>query len=141
MLDRKLDLHSKQFLKEPAEQPVNQLTNVVFVNESELHIELGKLRLAVSTEILVSHATNNLVVAVETGNHEQLLEKLGRLRKRVEPAGMNPGWNQEIPRALGSTPSEERRLEIEKIMFLQHLTNDAGHPGSKDHILLNTPAA
>ena len=44
-------------------------------------------RLAVGAQVLVAKAARDLVVAVDAGDHEDLLEDLRRLRQRVELCG------------------------------------------------------
>ena len=63
--------------------------HVLLRDEAHLDVELGELRAAVGARVLVAHAVGDLVVAVEAGDHQQLLELLRRLRQRVDrrPAG------------------------------------------------------
>ena len=62
----------------------------LLVGEGHLDVELGDLLDAVGAEILVAEADRDLVVAVEAGDHEQLLEDLRGLRQREEAAGLQP---------------------------------------------------
>ena len=60
------------------------------VHEAHLEVELGELRLAVAAQVLVAEAARDLEVAVDARDHEQLLELLGALRKRVDRARLEP---------------------------------------------------
>ena len=56
------------------------------LDERGLDIELGEFRLAVGAQVFVAEAFGDLEVAVEAGDHQQLLEQLRRLRQREELA-------------------------------------------------------
>ena len=58
------------------------------VRERHLEVELGDLLDAVGPQVLVPEAAGDLVVALEAGDDEQLLEDLRRLREREEAAGL-----------------------------------------------------
>ncbi len=78
------------------------------VGEGQLDVELGDLLDAVGAEILVAEADRDLVVALEAGDHEQLLGDLRRLRQRVEAAPLQPRWgrgSRARPRASASRGS------------------------------------
>ena len=53
------------------------LLDAVFVPISAFEVELGELELSVGAEVLVAVATGDLEVALDSGDHQQLLEKLG----------------------------------------------------------------
>ena len=48
----------------------HNLHQVVFVDEGHLDVDLGEFRLSVRTQIFVSEALDDLIVAVESGYHE-----------------------------------------------------------------------
>ena len=57
------------------------------------HFEIKLVELArrtVGADGFIAEARRNLEVAIETGDHDQLLELLRRLRQRVELSGMQP---------------------------------------------------
>jgi hypothetical protein len=58
--------------------------DLVLAQERGLDVDLRELGLAVGAQVLVAEALGDLVVAVEAGHHQQLLEQLGRLRQREE---------------------------------------------------------
>ena len=60
---------------------------------------------AIGAQILVPEAAGDLVVALETADHEQLLVDLRRLRQREEAALLEPRGDEEVACAFG------RRLE------------------------------
>ncbi len=54
--------------------------------EGALQVELGELQLTIGAEVLVPVAAGDLEVALDAGDHKQLLEELRRLGQSVEVA-------------------------------------------------------
>ena len=73
---------------------------VVLVDEAHLEVELRELGLAVAAQVLVAVAAGDLEVAVDAGDHQQLLELLRALRQRVDAARLEPRRDDEVARAL-----------------------------------------
>ena len=65
--------------------------HVFDADERHLDVDLGELGLAVGAQVLVAEAARDLVVALDAGDHQQLLEELRRLRQRVELARRSCG--------------------------------------------------
>ena len=80
------------------------LEDVVLLDERHLEVDLGELRLPVSSQVLVAEAASDLVVAVEPRDHQQLLEDLRALRQGVETPRIDP--------ADGGRPTQEVRLRL-----------------------------
>ena len=59
-------------------------------DEAHLDVELIEFQAAVGAQVLVAKAGRDLEVAVEAGDHQQLLELLRRLGQRIELARMHP---------------------------------------------------
>ena len=83
--DRRGDLVADE-LPQLDQDFLGELDDVLLVHEGHLDVQLGKFRLAVSSEVLIAVAARNLVVALHAGDHEQLLEQLRRLRQGVPGA-------------------------------------------------------
>ena len=62
------------------------------VDEGHLDIELRELRLAVGALRFIAETARDLEVAVESGDHQELLHLLGRLRQGVEHARESRCW-------------------------------------------------
>ena len=71
------------------------------LGEADLEVDLGELGLAVGAEVFVAEAAGDLEVAVEAGDHQDLLEDLRRLRERVEVAGVDAAGDEVVARAFG----------------------------------------
>jgi hypothetical protein len=91
---------------------LDQGEHVLLGDEGHLHVELGELGLPVGPEGLVPEAPDDLVIAVLTGHHQDLLEQLWGLRKGVEGPGRQPGRDQEVAGPLRGAPGEHRRLDL-----------------------------
>ena len=96
------------------------------LDERHLDVELGELRLAVGPQVFIAEAAGNLEIAVEAGNHEKLLVKLGRLGQRIEMSGMDPAGNQEIPRAFRRTASQDGRLDLQEVEVAHDVAHQLG---------------
>ena len=62
--------------------------------------------------VLVAEARRDLEIAVEPGDHQELLELLRRLGQGVEAARMQAAGHQEVAGALGRGGGQDRRLEF-----------------------------
>jgi len=74
--------------------------------EGHFQVELGEFWLAVGAEIFVAKTFHDLEVAVESANHEDLLEDLRRLRESVELAVMHATGHEIVAGAFGCGASE-----------------------------------
>ena len=86
--------------------------DVFLFNEGHLHIDLGKFRLAVGAEVFIAEAAGDLVITVDSADHQKLFIDLGGLRERVKASGVDAAWNQIIARAFGSGFAEHRRFDV-----------------------------
>ncbi|RMQ30068.1 hypothetical protein ALQ08_05043 [Pseudomonas syringae pv. delphinii] len=119
------ELQVQNFLEQLANHLLGQTNDVFLVEEAGLDVDLGEFRLTVSTQVFVAEALGDLVVAVEAGHHQQLLEQLRRLRQGEEAARVCAAWNQVVASTFRRGASQDRRLDIEEAVFIQ-ITTDAG---------------
>src|SRR5690606_271346 len=114
-LGRQIDaLHG---FEDVAQHAFEQVADFFLVQERGFAVDLGKFRLAVRTQVLVAEALGDLVVTVETGDHQHLLEELRRLRQREEFPGIDPRRHQVVTGALGRALGQHGRLDIDKAQF------------------------
>ena len=92
--------------------------HVVLVDEAHLGVELHELVLAVGAQVLVAQAAGDLVVAVDAGDHQQLLEQLRRLRQGVERPRLLARRHEELAGPLGRGRHEHRRLDLDEALRL-----------------------
>ena len=121
---------------------LDRAEHVVLRDERHLDIELIELaRRAIGAGVLVAEAGRDLEIAIEAGDHQQLLELLRRLRQRVELARMDAARHQIVARAFGRARRQDRRLELEKAL-LDHPPADAGnHLRPQDDVRVDLLAA
>ena len=98
--------------------------HVVLGDEAHLGVELHELVLAVGAQVLVAQAAGDLVVAVDAGHHQQLLEQLRRLRQGVERPRLLARRHEELAGPLGRRRHEHRRLDLDEALLL-HRPADA----------------
>ena len=73
---RRADLNPQDLAPQPGEHRLQDRVHVLLAHERHLQVELGELPVPVRPEVLVAHASSDLVVAVEAGHHQQLFELL-----------------------------------------------------------------
>ena len=77
-------IHTPNLLEQVAGHVLKELDDILLVHEAHLAVYLGELGLAVSTQVLVSETLGYLEITVEARHHEQLLQCLRALGKRVK---------------------------------------------------------
>ncbi len=107
------------------------------VHERGLDIDLGELRLAVGAQVLVAEALDDLVIAIEAGDHQQLLEQLRRLRQGEELAGMDTRRHQVVARAFGRALGQHRRFDVDEAVVIEEAAEGAGRLVAQHHVLLH----
>ena len=119
---RKLRRHrlaAAELLEHAAQHRFDRGEHILLRDEAHLDVELVELAgRAVGARVLVAKARRNLEVAVEAGDHDQLLELLWRLRQGVELPRMQARRHEIVARALGRGGGEDRRLEFEEALLL-----------------------
>ncbi len=112
-------LAAAELLEHPSQHRLDGGENVLLCDEAHFDVELVELAWAtVGARVLVAKAGRDLEIPVEPGDHDELLELLGRLRQRVELARMETRGHQEVASALGAGSGQDRRLELEEPLFL-----------------------
>jgi hypothetical protein len=109
--------------------------------EGGLDVDLRELGLAVGAQVLVAEALGDLVVAVEAGHHQQLLEQLRALRQREELAVVHAAGHQVVARAFGRALGEHGRLDVDEALLVQELAHLDGHAVAQAQVLLHLGAA
>ncbi len=115
-----------EFLEDAVQYRLDRREHVLLRDERHLEIELVELaRRTVGAARLVAEARRDLEIAVEPGDHQQLLELLRRLRQRVERPRMQPARHEIIARALRRAGGQNRRLKLGETL-LDHAAADRG---------------
>ena len=139
--ERRRDLDSEALAPDAGVHPLHHVVEELLVGEAHLDVQLRDLLDAVGAEILVPEADRDLVVAVEAGDHRQLLQDLRALRQRVEAALLEPARDDEVARALGRRLEEDRRLDVEEAGRLHLAPDDPDHLRTQRDVPLQLLAA
>ncbi|MCY1351842.1 hypothetical protein D9M69_381190 [compost metagenome] len=121
-----VELDVQHFLEQLAHHLLGDFDDVAFFEEAGLDVDLGEFRLTVGTQVFVAEALGDLVVAVEAGHHQQLLEQLGRLRQGEEVARVGTARHQVVACAFRSRTAEDRGFHVEEAVLVQVAANAAG---------------
>ena len=120
-------IHALHFQPQMTHQSFHYLTHLRRGHERSFHIDLGKFWLTVSTQVFVTEAFDYLIIAVETGHHQQLFEQLRRLRQRVEFAFMHTRRHQVVTRAFRRRFGQHRGFDIEEAVVVHKTAHQAGN--------------
>ena len=129
-----------RLLEHGANQLFHQRRDLGLAHERGFHIDLSEFGLAVGTQILVAETLGQLVVAVVAGNHQQLLEKLRRLRQGKELSGMHARRHQIIARTFGRALGQHRRFDIDKASIVKEAAEGACRLVTQHHVALHLRA-
>ena len=142
--------HAQELLRDfPVQGLIKNLTHHAFhhgqdgllVDEGHLNIQLGKLRLAVSTQILIAEAADNLEILLHAGEHQNLLVNLRRLRQGIELARIQAARHQKVTGTLRGGLAEHRSLNLQKAVPVKVITHNLGNAMAQHEILLHLRAA
>ncbi len=113
------EFYPQHLIEHGKHQVFNQIHDSRRGHERHLHINLRVLRLTVGAQVLVAEGVGKLVVAVETRDHEELLEQLRRLRQGVKFFRLQTGRHQEVAGALGGALGQHRRFHLGETVFIE----------------------
>jgi hypothetical protein len=100
-IDRLSISHSRERPRQPASlhvvehgtnKPLCKVQYLLLTHERHLQVKLRELGLAIGSQIFVSEAASYLIVSVEAGDHEHLLEELWALRQCIPVTRCKTGW-------------------------------------------------
>ena len=134
-------LHVHHFAEDFADHRFGGVLHVALAHPRELHVELGEFQLAVGAQRFVAEAPRDLVVAVEAGHHQDLLEQLRGLRQRVELARVHARRHQEIARAFGRGLGEDWGFDVLEAARVQPAAQRLHQADAGAHHLLHLGAA
>mmetsp|Transcript_26293 Transcript_26293/g.36697 ORF Transcript_26293/g.36697 Transcript_26293/m.36697 type:complete len:288 (-) Transcript_26293:414-1277(-) len=99
-------------LEDAVDHRLEGVEDVLLSHERHLAVDLREFRLAVGSELLIAEALDDLEVAVDPSNHEDLLECLRGLGESIELAGVGSRWYYEVARSLRCRFHQYRRLNL-----------------------------
>src|SRR5690606_12998592 len=114
-----------------SDQPFKCFQYIFLFYKGHLAVNLGKFRLSVRSQIFIPETFDNLEIAVKTTDHQQLLEGLWRLGKRIKLAWVDTAGNNEVPGPLRGTFDQYRCFHFNKVQgilifsgFLHHSVSE-----------------
>src|SRR5690554_2169418 len=136
-----LDFYVHDLAEKSLEEAFIYSDNIFHIYKSHLKIYLRKFRLSVCTQVFVTEAAGNLHVAVISGQHQQLLIELRRLRQSEKLPREDPTWNQIIARALRCASNQHRSFNLQETALIIIVACQLGDPVSKHHFALHVGSA
>ena len=119
-----LHVHVQHLFEDALQEALLDGLDLLLVQEGHLQVDLGELRLTVGPQVLVPEAAGDLEVAVEAGEHEQLLILLGRLGQGIELAGVDAGGDQIVAGTLRGGLGQDGRLDLQKALLVEVVPAD-----------------
>ena len=115
-----------ELLEHAAEHGLHRVPHVFLGDEAHLEIELVEFAgQTVGARVFVAEAWRDLEVAVEAGDHQELLVLLRRLGQREELALVDAAGDEEVARAFGRGRGQDRR----RVFGEAGLVHAAAHRG------------
>ena len=134
-------VHANRVLEHGDDQMLEDGADFFLGHKGSFDIDLRELGLAVCAQVFVAEALGELVIAVKTGHHEQLLEELRALRQRKELAVMHPTGHQVIACAFRRALGEHGGFDINKPVGIQKLAHLHRHAVAQDQVVLHIRTA
>ena len=135
------NINIERFFENILQHPLAQLADIFFSHKTHFHIQLGKFRLAVGTQIFIAEAACQLEISVGSGYHQNLLEELGALRQGIKAAGVYSGGHQIIAGALWGALAENGRFNFVKAFIIKKMTHGYGYFMTQPQSVLHFRAA
>ena len=139
--ERLRQLHAADGLEEVLGHTFEEVDDIVLLDKGHLTVYLSEFRLTVGTQIFITEALGNLEIAVETGDHQQLLQRLRTLRKGVELSGIHARGDYEVAGALGRGTYQDGRLHLDEALLVQVFAHFDGHLVAQFQVLAHSRAA
>ena len=134
---RQLNVHIQHFLKHALEKAFVDSNHIILIDKGHFQVNLGKFRLTVCTQVLVTEAAGDLHIAVHTGQHQQLLVLLRGLGQGIELTRMHTGRNQIVTCAFRRGLLQHRGFDFQKALFIKIVACYLGDTVAQSQIALH----
>ena len=121
--------HLAEHMLRPA---LEHFQHVLLLDERHFAVDLREFGLTVGAQILVAEAAHDLEIFVVTGHHEQLFERLRRLRQRIELVGVHAARHHEVARPLGRGLDQVGGFDFEESLPVEERAHGVRHPVPQD---------
>ena len=130
-----------EFLEHARQHRLDSLEDVFLRDETHLEVELVEFGAAVCAQVFITETGCDLEIAIEAGDHQQLLEHLRRLRERVEAARVQAAGHEVVACALGARGAEDRRLELAETLVGHAAAQRGDNPVAQHDVGMHSLAA
>ncbi len=137
----RIDFDVEDGFEEVAHEVLKRLQHVFLLHKGHLAVNLREFWLAVSPEVFVAEALDDLVVAVVSADHQQLLERLWALWQRVKLPGIHARRHDKIPSAFWRRLDQIRRLDFDEFHAVEVLARLDAQPVAEHEVALYGLAA
>ncbi len=109
-----------ELFRKLAHQRLHDGKDIFLFDEAHFHVQLVEFAvMPVRSRVFIAEAGRDLEIAVESADHQELLELLRRLRQGVEFARVIPRRDEKIPRSFGRRVGENRGLDLDESAVLE----------------------
>ena len=136
-MNRELDVVAQSFFKDIVYHVFDEGQDFVLVHEGHFHVELGKFRLTVGTQVFIAEAAGDLVVTVHAGDHQKLFEDLRGLGQCIELAFVDAARYEVVTSAFGRALAQFRRFDIDEAVAVQEGTHGMLYFMAHDEVVLH----
>ena len=96
------------------------------VDKGRFDIDLGEFRLPIGAQIFVAETFRDLEIFFDSGDHEQLLVLLRRLRQRVKFSRRESAGHEEVARAFRRALGKNRRFDFDEALLVEIIAGRFG---------------
>ena len=117
------------------------IQHIFLFHEAHLAVDLCKFRLAVCAQVFIAETFHDLEITVETGNHQQLLQRLRRLRQCIELSGIHAGRHHKVACSFRSGVYQHRSFHFQETLLVQIVTHLESHLMTQFQVLADSVTA
>ena len=98
---------------------LKHLQDILLLHKRHLTVDLSKLRLTVSTKILIAETLTYLEITIQSSHHTELFQRLRTLRKSIELPWIHTAGHDKVASPLGSGVDQYRSLNLHKTLSVE----------------------
>ena len=135
------NVHAQRSFEHISDKTFHHVHDIVHLYKGHFYVQLGKFRLAVGTQILITEAAGDLEIAFISAYHQQLFENLGGLGQRVELAGVHAAGHQVIPGPFRRALAQHGGLDFQESVVIHIVPHQLGYFVTQDQVGLHLRTA
>ena len=138
---KRIDFDVEDGFEEVAHEVLKRLQHVFLLHKCHLAVNLREFRLSIRAEVFVAEALDDLVIAVVSADHQQLLERLWALRQRVKLTGVHARRHDKVPCTFRCGLDQIRRLNFDEFHPVEVLARFNAQSVAEHEVALDGLAA